>query len=102
MPIPCVSCAKPVFEQAVVCPHCGEPSGVPADPIAESEIATLPELPPAVHPIDPLPLETASSIFEPIERAVVEGVAKVVGAAFELIGDTDRDDDEPVPRAIAR
>lgn len=37
--IPCNACSKPVHSQAVICPHCGEPTGVAADPTLTAEEA---------------------------------------------------------------
>ncbi|MEO8552379.1 MAG: hypothetical protein ABI678_20520, partial [Kofleriaceae bacterium] len=31
MAIPCEKCSEPVHEQIVICPHCGEPTGVRLD-----------------------------------------------------------------------
>lgn len=39
MAIPCNACSKPVYPQAVVCPHCGEPTGVVADTTLTGEEA---------------------------------------------------------------
>ncbi len=55
MAIPCEKCSKPVHEQVVVCPHCGELSGVPSDPIAEAEISVMTEIDGEPEP-PPLPL----------------------------------------------
>jgi hypothetical protein len=100
MALPCEACGKPVHEMAVDCPHCGEPTGVPVDPIAEHEIDVMEKFPLPLPDATPNPLlaqhSGAGAVLEPISRAVVGGVAKIVGA---VIAD---DDDEPVPRAIAR
>ncbi|MFT3694892.1 MAG: hypothetical protein QM831_17210 [Kofleriaceae bacterium] len=37
MPIPCQACSKPVHEQSVRCPHCGNATGVELDPVAAAE-----------------------------------------------------------------
>jgi hypothetical protein len=98
MAIPCASCGNPVHEQVVVCPHCAYDTGVPADPIAETEIATLPELP-APEPTEHL-VDGNRRLVEPLGRAVATGVAKVV-SAFDRVVDDDADHG-PLPRAIAR
>jgi hypothetical protein len=51
--IPCEKCREPVHEQIVICPHCGEPTGVPTDPIA---IATIELLLASEAKPEPLPL----------------------------------------------
>jgi len=88
MAIPCESCGNPVHEQVVVCPHCAYDTGVPADPIAETEIATLPELP-AREP-------TQEQVALDPHRA-----GRLLNAALALVVDDDADDG-PLPRAIAR
>jgi hypothetical protein len=102
MALPCQACGKPVHETAVDCPHCGDATGVPVDPIAEHEIDVLEKFPVPLPDTRPNPLLAQHSgrgaVIDPIGRAVVDGVVKIVGAAAELIGD----DDEPVPRAVAR
>ena len=88
MAIACDACGKPVHEQAVRCPHCGDLTGVPVDPIAAAEIsvtATAIDLPSA----------------EPLEARVVSAIVDVVSAAIELVK-PERSDDDPVPRATAR
>jgi hypothetical protein len=103
MALPCEACGKPVHETAVDCPHCGESTGVPADPIAEHEIDVMEKFPLPLPDTTPNPLLVQhagrAGVIDPFGRAVVDGVAKIVGAAAELLSD---DDDEPVPRAIAR
>jgi hypothetical protein len=84
----------------VVCPHCGHDTGVPADPIAQSEIATLPELPPTQATHEEVALN-AHSLIGPLGSAIATGVTKVVNAAFDLVVDDDSNDG-PLPRAIAR
>jgi len=37
--IPCNACGKPVHSQAVICPHCGDATGVAADPTLTGEDA---------------------------------------------------------------
>ena len=54
MPISCEHCDQPVHEQTVICPHCGDPSGVPRDPIALAEISVMIELEDEPEPA-PLP-----------------------------------------------
>ena len=107
MSVPCEACGKPVHEQAVKCPHCGELSGVPVDPVAAAAIEAMPvlrELPSAPLPIWP---DAGHSLHVPNEgeilvaQAIVSGVARVVDAAIELVKPDDPDDD-PLPRAIAR
>ena len=60
MAIPCEKCHEPVHEQVVICPHCGEPSGVPLDPIAVAAIELLKAADPKPEPL-PLPLMVRSS-----------------------------------------
>jgi hypothetical protein len=98
MAIPCESCGKPVHETAVDCPHCGDPTGVPVDPIAEHEIELMDEVtPPPSQNLDPLPFmhDKHHVVIDPITHAIANGVAKIADAVRD-------DDDEPVPRAIAR
>lgn len=58
MAIDCNACGKPVHETVVTCPHCGEATGVPIDPIAEIEVSLLPALPPPPpRGGDPLPFD---------------------------------------------
>ena len=96
MAVACESCGQPVHETAVDCPHCGELTGVPVDPIAETEIELLPELgdKPKENPI-PL-LDRRHAVIDPIGRAVATGVARLAEAVAPA------DDDERLPRAIAR
>ena len=87
MAIPCAACGKPVHEHAVKCPHCGDLTGVPVDPLALAEADATLELPRE----------------QPIEHRVVETIAKVVTYAFDAAAELiRRDDDEPLPRATAR
>ena len=37
MAIPCGACSSPVHDRAVVCPHCGEATGVDVDPTLTHE-----------------------------------------------------------------
>lgn len=62
MAIPCNMCGNPVHEQSVKCPHCGEATGVPVDPLARATIETMRKIP----EIDGQP---ASTGFEKIEEA---------------------------------
>jgi hypothetical protein len=78
--IPCEACGEPVHEQAVKCPHCGDFSGVPVDPIAAAEIATQPILKPEIDPA----------------FAFGEAVIGVVDAV------TSHPDNAELPRAVAR
>ena len=66
---------------------------MPSDPVAEDEIAALPELPPTPV-VTPAP--AVSIDLDPLAGIVAGGVALVL----ELIG--TEPDDEPLPRAIAR
>ena len=101
MAIPCESCGKRVHEQVVVCPHCGHDTGVPADPLAESEIATLPELPAPQPTHEQVPLNAHGGLIGPLGSAIANGVTVVINAAFDLVVDEDSNDG-PLPRAIAR
>jgi hypothetical protein len=92
--IACDACGKPVHEQAVKCPHCGDFTGVPVDPVAAAEIsvttATAIDLP---RDDEPLEARVASTI--------VDAVSHAISVAVELVK-PDEPDDDPVPRATAR
>jgi len=92
MAIPCESCGSPVHEQVVVCPHCANDTGVPADPIATSEISLLPEL-------TTEPTRDNRSLLIDAIAPIGRVVSAVVVTAAKGLAD---DDDEPLPRAIAR
>jgi hypothetical protein len=96
MAIPCEVCGKPVHEQVVVCPHCGNDTGVPADPIAELEIAALPELAAAEPADEQGPRDPHGALGR-----LADGVAKVVSSTAHLVIGDDADDGS-LPRAIAR
>ena len=66
MPISCEYCNQPVHEQTVICPHCGDPSGAPHDPIALAEISVMLELEDEPEPA-PLPYLLESKALPPIE-----------------------------------
>jgi hypothetical protein len=68
VPISCEHCHLPVHEQTVICPHCGDPSGVPRDPIALAEISVLLELEDEPEPA-PLPYLLESKALPQIEIA---------------------------------
>jgi hypothetical protein len=51
VPIPCEKCTKPVDQHVVVCPHCGDLTGVQSDPIALAEISGM--MPLGVEPESP-------------------------------------------------
>jgi hypothetical protein len=78
--IPCEACGEPVHEQAVKCPHCGDFSGVPVDPIAAAEISTQPIIKPAVD----------------LDVAFGEAVIGIVDAV------SSHADNAELPRAVAR
>jgi hypothetical protein len=79
--IPCEHCDQPVHEQTVICPHCGQPSGAPRDPIALAEISVLLELEAEPEPA-PLPYLLASKALPSTE--------------------TETEPSTELPRAIAR
>jgi hypothetical protein len=87
-----------VNELVVECPHCGEPSGVPPDPVAAAEIELLPELPPRTEGDNTEAVVVLTSGGSPF----VDGIARVVGAGLDLFTNDDVAADEPIPRAIAR
>ena len=95
MAIPCEACSRPVHEQAVVCPHCGDHTGVPADPDAAVLVAALPAVPEAVTAPPSTPEEAVASVIAPI----VEAIGVAVGSALELLGG---EPESPLPRAVAR
>jgi hypothetical protein len=82
--IPCDVCGEPVHEQAVKCPHCGDFTGVPVDPIAAAEIATQPIVKPEVD----------------LHVAFGETVVSIVDAVTS--SEPDVRADAELPRAIAR
>jgi hypothetical protein len=96
--IPCDVCGLPVHEQIVVCPHCGEHTGVPVDPNAERAIQAMPEL--------PAPALTADAAHVLAKRrpgtALVGSIGRTLAAGIALLGDRDQADDDPLPRATAR
>jgi len=67
VPIPCAECRKPVHEQSVICPHCGELTGIPQDPIALAEISVMTELDLDPEPA-PLPYLLETKALPPIEE----------------------------------
>jgi hypothetical protein len=111
--IPCNVCGKPVHSQAVICPHCGEPTGVAADPtltgeeaVAAVELARIQ----ADTYVAPLPL-TGSGYggydYEP-ELALIGGAAVAafaVGAVVKSVVEAvveERGAHPELPQAIAR
>ncbi len=94
MAIACDACGKPVHEQAVRCPHCGDLTGVPVDQIAAAEVRVTPATAIGL-PRDAEPLEAR------VASAIVDVVSHAIGAAVELVK-PDEPDDDPVPRATAR
>jgi hypothetical protein len=80
--IPCDACGEPVHEQAVKCPHCGDFSGVPIDPIAAAEISTQPIVKPAID----------------LDVAFGEAVIGIVDAVTNVASP----DNAELPRAVAR
>jgi hypothetical protein len=97
--IPSEACGEPVHEQSVKCPHCGGPTGVPVDPIAKTAIETMRPMPVVAQPPS-TGLEPIESGFDPVGTAL-RGVGKVIEAASGLVTD-DADDDDGLPRAVAR
>ena len=77
MAIPCEKCREPVHEQIVICPHCGEPTGVPTDPIAVATIELLLESEAKPEPL-PLPLMVRRSRPPKAERVAAEGLPKAI------------------------
>jgi hypothetical protein len=84
--IPCAACGQPVHDRAVKCPHCGDLTGVPVDPLAVAEARATTSA--AVLPDEALDARVANAIVAAL-RALAELVAR------------DGDDD-PLPRATAR
>lgn len=82
MAIPCEVCGEPVHEQAVKCPHCGDFTGVPVDPIAAAEISTQPIVKPEID----------------LHVAFGETVVSIV----EAVTSEPEQADAELPRAIAR
>jgi hypothetical protein len=80
--IPCDVCGEPVHERAVKCPHCGDFTGVPVDPIAAAEISTQRIVKPEID-LDVAFGETLVSIVDSVTN---------VGAS----------DNAELPRAVAR
>ena len=109
MPVPCGSCAAPVHEHAVECPHCGLPTGIQPDrTLTAEEAAAAVELARIESDtyIPPPPARTGGFGYNP-ELAVI-GAAVVVGAVVKSAVDAitseraERESQPELPRAIAR
>ena len=85
MAIACDTCGKPVHEQTVRCPHCGDLTGVPVDPRAADEVS-LPAATALDLPADDPPLEAR------VASAIVEVVSHAIGAAVGLVKPDEPDD----------
>jgi hypothetical protein len=75
--IPCEKCREPVHEQVVICPHCGQPTGVPTDPIAVATIEILIASDAKPEPL-PLPLMVRRSQPPKAERVAADGLPKAI------------------------
>jgi hypothetical protein len=92
MAIPCEACGQPVHEKVVKCPHCGDFTGTPADPVAVAEAEDA--VGAVENRIDPsLPLEARFA------NAIADAVTNAIDAASELV---KSDRDERLPRATVR
>jgi hypothetical protein len=86
MAIACEACGEPVHEQVVVCPHCGERSGVAADVLATQQSLAL----------------LATDARPPVDSAI-EALVGALGTAVDSALDwLDGDGESELPRAIAR
>lgn len=86
MAIPCEMCGKPVHEQTVVCPHCGDRTGNPADPEAARRIEEMPAL-------------AATEATPPVASAIIDVLGSAVDAALGLLAG---EPETKLPRAVAR
>lgn len=75
MAIPCEKCHAPVHEQTVICPHCGQPTGVPTDPVA---VATIEMLIAGDTKPEPLPLPLMVRRSQPAKVENADGLPKAV------------------------
>ncbi len=80
-----------MHEQIVICPHCGDHTGVPFDQEAALRIANMRKLP------EPARVPLGSVVVDPITSVI--GAA--VDSALDLIAG-DEEEDEKIPRAVAR
>lgn len=108
--MPCGSCAAPVHERAVTCPHCGLPTGNPPDKtLTREERAAAVDLA-RMENEKYEPVEqgsyTGGYIYDP--QLAILGAAAVVGAvvksAVEAVASerAERETRPELPRAIAR
>jgi hypothetical protein len=85
MAIPCGACEQPVHDHAVICPHCGKPSGIAPDPTrSHAEIGAL-------LATDPLAEAPAIYTAPTPDLTLLVGAAAVVGAAVATVVDALRD-----------
>jgi hypothetical protein len=107
VPIPCGACRQPVHEHAVDCPHCGEATGVVANPkwTAEERAAAIELV--QIEGDRYIPPERGGGpvhLYDP-ELAVLGlaagAVVAVVKTAVEAVLD-ERRSQPAIPRAIAR
>jgi len=116
--IPCGACSKPVHEHAVLCPHCGEHTGVNADArLTAEEAAAAVELARIQNDkLDPRPMFGMTDYragrygYDP-EIALIGGAAvaavavgAVIKSAVEAVVDerAERASRPELPRAYAR
>ena len=107
--MPCGSCAAPVHERAVTCPHCGLPTGNPPDrTLTREERAAAVALAQAETDTyePPSPSYGGGYIYDP--QLAILGAAAVVGAvvksAVEAVTSerAERESRPELPRAVAR
>lgn len=113
MAIPCNACSEPIHPQVVICPHCGEHTGVAADTtLTAQEAAATVELariksdtyiaPPTLTRRD-----SGGHHYDP-ELALIGGAAAAalaIGAVVKSVVEAvieDRDARPELPQAIAR
>jgi hypothetical protein len=81
--IPCDACGEPVHETSVKCPHCGDFTGVPIDPIAAAEISTLPKVKPEID-LDVAIGETMVAIVDAVTTSNDAGNAELPRAVARI------------------
>lgn len=113
MPVPCGSCAAPVHDRAVTCPHCGLPTGIPPTrTLTPEERAAAVDL--ALMETEkyepPQPGWGGTYGYDP-ELALLGGavvlagaVGAVVSSAVEAVASerAERESRPALPRAVAR
>jgi len=109
MALPCGVCEQPVHDHAVICPHCGEPTGIaPDSKLSTAEVSALLATDPDATIVPAVDPARIAADFLPVSpfgagAAVAIGAAAVVGAAVGAVVDTLRDarDKPELPTAIA-